>query len=943
MLTTPELRKPLSEWIRSFQQTLLGQQKLLGKTNSTTTALPDDYLIPALRVASSLADQICKAEEAGQSPTPSSDWMESIVVHLQPNNSEDGCFDGKVAADEDEDSFDLENVFDAILAESAPTASSDERAEDDVEVGNNIRVEILPSLFSNPADSNNFSRQATDGIYSLGIVFYELFSRGERPAEIEQQQQQQVEQKTNGSQETEEFSEELDPLHLDREGTIDLGGELSIFDDVLDECNLLDADNISYVDAAFQGEGPRKKRTQNDRHNICSVSVEPLKAKGLPRALCDLVANMVEGANGTISKDETYRNMSDVRDDLKLMLDKPAIYLYDQDMGSLSTTGLHCGDRVFGRNAELSTIIEAYRRSISGESELVTISGQSGTGKSLLACEFGKYVMTSGGILLSGKFDQLQQGKPFSALASAFNKYCGILLQHSELASTRQKLAHQVKYELGGDADHLAKLIPNLANILGLEMNCVNHDEGCINGQRRLQYLLCRLVEVVSSSFAAAPVTLFLDDLQWADPASIAAVNQLLFTLGPSSSQNTRFFFLGCYREGESDNRNNSIRGLVCNDDLFNVRCTNIKLDCMDERTLNLMVSETLCLSPRLTRALSSMIYHKTKGNPLFVSRLMLSLSKDGLLRPSLGQGRWVWDKEKILCQKLPDDVAEFLTHSIEKLPEEVKKVLCVLSCFGASVDSAFVKTLETALGRNLFEGLDVAVAEGLLVKTDDKYCFSHDCIQEAAYNMIEFLDRCEHHFSYGMALAPSADGEEDDGILLTAVNQLNLAGPEAVEDKSQHAIVANLNLRAGKKAMEMSDFGAAYSYFDKGISFLGKKHWEEHYTLSLELFDLAAKCALTNGDILSLKLLSQQVLRKSRSFEDKLNVMYLATCSLAFSSQLPESIEKGLAILSQLGIELRGCGLSQDAVPTSLCFMSQDTILDAGLLFPLSLGLSRH
>jgi hypothetical protein len=173
------------------------------------------------------------------------------------------------------------------------------------------------------------------------------------------------------------------------------------------------------------------------------MSVEPLKAKGLPRALCDLVANMVDCANGTISKDETYQNMVEVRNDLQLMLDKPSIYLRDQDMGSLSTTGLQIGHTLFGRNAELSTMIDAYRRSVSGgESELVTIFGTSGTGKSLLACEFGKYVVSSGGILLSGKFDQLQQGKPFSALASAFDQYCGILLQNCELASLKQKLAH---------------------------------------------------------------------------------------------------------------------------------------------------------------------------------------------------------------------------------------------------------------------------------------------------------------------------------------------------------------------------------------------------------------------------------------------------------------------------------------------------------------------
>ena len=119
-----------------------------------------------------------------------------------------------------------------------------------------------------------------------------------------------------------------------------------------------------------------------------------------------------------------------------------------------------------------------------------------------------------------------------------------------------------------------------------------------------------------------------------------------------------------------------------------------------------------------------------------------MAVGGEPFLRPSLSRGRWEWDKEKILCQKLPDDVVEFLTTSIGKLPEDVKSILCVLSCFGASVDSVFVKTLERALDRNLLDGLDVAVAEGLLDKTDDQYRFSHDRIQEAAYKLMNVLVR---------------------------------------------------------------------------------------------------------------------------------------------------------------------------------------------------------
>jgi predicted ATPase len=511
-----------------------------------------------------------------------------------------------------------------------------------------------------------------------------------------------------------------------------------------------------------------------------------------------------------------------------------------------------------------------------------------------LANEFGKFVSAGGGIFLSGKFDQLQQGKPFSALASTFDQYCGILL-HEDMASTKKEVAFQLRSVLGKGSYHLTKIIPNLAAILGTELPALNHSEDCINAQKRVQYLLCQFVEVISSS-SSAPITLFLDDLQWADAASIAAVNQLLFAAGPLSRRN--FFFLGCARE--TDLQWPGVDILVAGG-------IEIKLDCMDEHTLNAMVSETLCLSPRLTRNLSNVIYHKTKGNPLFVSRLMCSLNKEGLLRPSLSRRRWEWDMKKIRSRKLPDDVAIFLTDSLGELPDNVQWALFILSCFGASSESAFVES--QGLDRSILENLGIAVAEGLVDKIDDQYRFAHDRIQEAAYNTIPAHRRSIIHFKYGLELSSLLIRDEDTSasVLFTAVNQLNLGGPPAVHDESHNFTAARLNLRAGKKAMEMSDYETAYSYFDSGISFLRKKHWKEHYTLSVELFTLAAKCALTNGDHTSLKLLIAEVVVKAHFFEDKLDVLYFETCALAYSYRLAESIEKGLNILSKLGIEVQG------------------------------------
>ena len=116
-------------------------------------------------------------------------------------NFEDGRF-GRRKADEYEDSFDVGKVF---TAEGTSPTTSDERSEENGEGDNSIRVEILPQLFHNTDDN---SKLATAGILdSLGVVFYEIFSGGQRPAELERQQ---VEEITNGSQETEELSEEVE-------------------------------------------------------------------------------------------------------------------------------------------------------------------------------------------------------------------------------------------------------------------------------------------------------------------------------------------------------------------------------------------------------------------------------------------------------------------------------------------------------------------------------------------------------------------------------------------------------------------------------------------------------------------------------------------------------------------------------------------------------------
>ncbi len=138
----------------------------------------------------------------------------------------------------------------------------------------------------------------------------------------------------------------------------------------------------------------------------------------------------------------------------------------------------------------------------------------------MLANRLGTFAATAGGVFLQGKFDQLQQSRPFSAVASAFNTYCDMLVNEAISGNGKNRLAEiqaRLRNALGDEAYHLIKVIPSLSLILGQRSPIQvqeNQCDGFVDAQRRLQYLLCQFVMVISS-FSGAPILLFLDDLQW--------------------------------------------------------------------------------------------------------------------------------------------------------------------------------------------------------------------------------------------------------------------------------------------------------------------------------------------------------------------------------------------------------------------------------------------
>lgn len=219
-------------------------------------------------------------------------------------------------------------------------------------------------------------------------------------------------------------------------------------------------------------------------------------------------------------------------------------------------------------------------------------------------------------------------------------------------------------------------------------------------------------------------LTVLVDDAQWADEASIRLLGSII------RQRYKKVFFLVCYRDDEVGS-DHPFYKMLENVGSIGIISTSVKVANMGHDTLNTMISDLLCRSPRLVHSLSKAVFSKTKGNALFVSQLLLSLYRDGLLYLDLDRQRWVWDEEKISSLKLPLNAAAYFTSGISKLPIEVQLALHTVAMFGFHARSVYLECLERQLKVKILDPLKVAVAEGLVMNIKGYYTFAHDRIQD--------------------------------------------------------------------------------------------------------------------------------------------------------------------------------------------------------------------
>jgi len=349
-----------------------------------------------------------------------------------------------------------------------------------------------------------------------------------------------------------------------------------------------------------------------------------------------------------------------------------------------------------GRDAELALLDDALRRAGAGESASVLVGGEAGIGKSRLTAEFRRRVADEATVLTGWCLDYGSTPAPFGPLPAILR---GVL---DELGDRADEAA-------GPGRDALQLLLPERAT--GPVDRSSIRPEG-------LRETIANLLEAAA---ATRPVVVVIEDLHWADAATLSMLSFLLRALAGRSV----LFLLTC--RIDEVRRGGQVRTFLAEAERARLldRVTLGRLDAIAVRDL------VLRLRGPVDDAGLARLMERSEGVPFFIEELLCNV-----------QG------------PLPDTLRDVLLSRFDALGDDAKRVVRVASGSDGAIAHDLLATLTGFGDEALDEAVREAMGAGIIAISDrDSYGFRHALLREAVHDDLLPGERARLHWAYADAL----------------------------------------------------------------------------------------------------------------------------------------------------------------------------------------------
>ena len=536
----------------------------------------------------------------------------------------------------------------------------------------------------------------------------------------------------------------------------------------------------------------------------------------------------------------------------------------------LAWPGLH--SPLVGREAELAVVKENIERLPAGQGGTLGIFGEAGIGKSRLIEEIHRDISTNHIHWLEGHAQPYGSSIPYGPFQGILRDYTGIHDQDGE-DQAWDKLESRIMAlfpeNAVGTAPTVAEILPYLASLLGLKVK-----EEYLE---KVQYLdgeaLGRQIFLASRRFferlaRTRPVVLVFEDLQWMDASSTRLLEHLLPLV-----EHAPLLIVGLSRPFWETPAGHLME-IIEKD--HTAHYTAVRLAPLSQGD-SARLAHNLLESEALPGELHTMILNKAEGNPFFLEEILRTLIDLGAIRREASSGRWRATAQ-IESMAIPDTVQRVILARLDRLEEEVKRVLRVAAVIGRSFLYRVLRVVADAgerLDTHLSELQSIELIREKQRLPELEYMFKHALAQEAAYESIllqkrrelhtrvgqaieslfagrleEFYGLLAHHYAkaeaweqaqaYLMKAADQAGRMAADAEALAHYQQAKEAYERAFGERWDPVERAALERKMGEAFFRRGEWAQAFDYLRRALTYLGHplpdSRWAVRAALSLEV-----------------------------------------------------------------------------------------------------------
>ncbi|TXC93102.1 AAA family ATPase [Metabacillus litoralis] len=607
----------------------------------------------------------------------------------------------------------------------------------------------------------------------------------------------------------------------------------------------------------------------------------------IPNSLAEIILKLLNK-----SPDERYQSVNSLKEDLlsfKQLREKGMSDLFF--ISNSNTTSPMFLNQLIGRQEELEQIRSINNIVEKGKSQILLIAGESGTGKTALVEEFKHELKGKPSYFIDGKFDLLVKNYPYSGILDAIKILLKKILIENNVKKRWSKL---IQEELSSYLPMLINVLPELMWIIDINYDPVPGHVASSDTQSHFYYMFQKLIRIFAKK--EHPLILFLDDIQWADSASLELIEYLL------SNKETEYFYVICAFRQNEVKLGHQIYHLQNN--LSEIRSINkLILKSLTEkdvvkwlRTINFSSEEDLSY-------ISSYTLRITQGNPFYIRQLFHVFITGKVIDYDDSNKMWTIDKNRLISTNMPEDIITYIENRINILPKKTQNILKIAACIGNIFD---LQTLSMDRDYGLTKAiLHRAIESGLVIQQvssnnqnqhdhgKEKYKFVHDQIQDTIYSSINEEEKKAIHLKIGRYLL--AHNKNDNSKLLSILYHLNYS-KENISDEEKSNLV-KMNIQAGEFSRKSAAFQSALSYFLNAYELMGEQ-WELHYELTFDLFIQLGEAYYLNSQFEQSEYIFDVILNNAKTKVEKLKIYHLKITLYTHVHRVKEAVTTGIAAL---------------------------------------------